>query len=105
MNNFILGIAFANALPVPFALMLFAALSAAFNVILGRHKVISGVALLLLLVTVHTASLALGAAGLVLSLLAQCMNMSEPDKAVPAAGHPTELENAGTPASKKRGEF
>ncbi|ENG0264616.1 hypothetical protein LGM85_22530 [Burkholderia multivorans] len=85
MNNFMLGVAIANALPVPFALMLFALLSAAFNVILGRHKVISGVAFLLLLVTLHTASLALGAAGLLLSLLAQCMNMSKPDKAVPAA--------------------
>ncbi|MBU9589612.1 hypothetical protein [Burkholderia multivorans] len=82
MDDLMLGVAIENALPVPVALMLFALLCAAFNVILGRHDVIPGVAFLL--VTLDTARLALGAACSVLSLIAECVNMSKPDEPEPA---------------------
>ncbi|TCF96948.1 hypothetical protein BZM26_34650 [Paraburkholderia strydomiana] len=84
MNSFMVGVATVHALPVPFALMLFALLSAAFNVFLGRHKVVSGVAFILLLIALCTVSL-VGGAGLLLSLIAQGMNMSKHDEPEPAA--------------------
>ncbi|WP_321864324.1 hypothetical protein [Burkholderia cenocepacia] len=80
-----LGIATAHALQVPFALMLFALLSAAFNVFIGRHKVISGLAFVLLLIALHTVSIVLGGAGLLPSLVAQGMNMSSRNQPEPAA--------------------
>lgn len=88
MNSFMVGVATVHALPVPFALMLFALLSAAFNVFLGRHKVVSGVAFILLLIALCTVSLVVGGAGLLLSLIAQGMNMlkhDEPESAAPAS--------------------
>ncbi|MDR6208165.1 hypothetical protein [Paraburkholderia graminis] len=85
MNSFMLGVATVHALPVPFALMLFAVLSAAFNVFLGRHRVVSGVAFVLLLIALCTVNLVVGGAGLLLSLIAQGMNMLKHGGAEPAA--------------------